>query len=173
MTRTIEISVRERIAWQTNKEEYICGNGDFAVDFLFDEEWDDVETKTARFIHGDQHTDVVFTGTRCAVPVILDTTKMKVGVYAGELRTTTQATVQCKKGILCDGGLPADPAPDVYAQLMAMIDAGMLQGPQGEPGPKGDTPVRGVDYYTEADKAEMVNAVIAALPTYNGEVEEV
>ncbi|MBQ3557862.1 MAG: hypothetical protein IJA11_08735 [Oscillospiraceae bacterium] len=26
---------------------------------------------------------------------------------------------------------------------------------------------------TEADKAKMVNAVIAALPVYNGEVEEV
>lgn len=31
-------------------------------------------------------------------------------------------------------------------------------------GDKGDTPVKGTDYYTEADKAEMVAAVIAALP---------
>ena len=40
-----------------------------------------------------------------------------------------------------------------------------IQGPkgeQGEPGPKGDpgtngtTPVKGVDYYTESDKQEMV-----------------
>ena len=37
-----------------------------------------------------------------------------------------------------------------------------IQGPQGEPGPKGDpgtngtTPVKGVDYYTDADKQEMV-----------------
>ena len=35
-------------------------------------------------------------------------------------------------------------------------------------GPKGETPVKGVDYYTEADKTEMVNAVIAALPTWEG-----
>lgn len=64
-----------------------------------------------------------------------------------------------------------------------------LQGPAGEQGPKGDkgepgpqgeqgpagqdgkTPVKGVDYYTEQDKQEMVQAVIAALPVYNGEVE--
>lgn len=39
----------------------------------------------------------------------------------------------------------------------------------GEPG---YTPVKGKDYYTEADKAEMVSAVIAALPVYNGEVVE-
>lgn len=31
-------------------------------------------------------------------------------------------------------------------------------------GDKGDTPVKGKDYYTEADKAEMVDAVLAALP---------
>jgi len=35
------------------------------------------------------------------------------------------------------------------------------QGPEGEPG---YTPVKGVDYYTDADKAEMVDAVLAALP---------
>lgn len=45
------------------------------------------------------------------------------------------------------------------------------QGIQGPAGADGKTPVKGVDYYTEADKQEMVQAVIAALPVYNGEVE--
>lgn len=35
-------------------------------------------------------------------------------------------------------------------------------------GSKGDTPVKGIDYYTEADKTEMVNAVLAALPAAEG-----
>ena len=56
------------------------------------------------------------------------------------------------------------------------------QGPQGEPGTPGapgtpgqdgHTPVKGTDYWTETDKAEMVADVIAALPIYNGEVEVV
>lgn len=34
----------------------------------------------------------------------------------------------------------------------------------------GKTPVIGIDYFTESDKAEMLNSVIAALPVYNGEV---
>ena len=47
------------------------------------------------------------------------------------------------------------------------------QGPQGEPGRDGangkdgvdgKTPVKGTDYYTEADKQEMVGLVLAALP---------
>ena len=41
---------------------------------------------------------------------------------------------------------------------------------KGESGAAGKTPVKGTDYFTSADKAEMVNAVIAALPVYAGEV---
>lgn len=43
----------------------------------------------------------------------------------------------------------------------------------GDKGADGYTPVKGTDYYTEADKAEMVNRVLAALPIYTGEVESV
>ena len=43
---------------------------------------------------------------------------------------------------------------------------------EAEGGSDGSTPVKGVDYYTEADKEEMVADVIAALPVYDGEVEE-
>ena len=37
-------------------------------------------------------------------------------------------------------------------------------GSKGSTGDPGKTPVKGTDYFTAADKAEMVNAVIAALP---------
>ena len=37
-------------------------------------------------------------------------------------------------------------------------------------GKDGHTPVKGYDYFTDADKAEMVSAVVSALPKYNGEV---
>lgn len=42
------------------------------------------------------------------------------------------------------------------------------QGIQGVPGADGHTPVKGTDYFTEEDKAEMVNAVLAALPAAEG-----
>ena len=44
-------------------------------------------------------------------------------------------------------------------------------GPQGEQGPAGAdgyTPQRGVDYWTAADKQDIVNDVLAALPTWTG-----
>lgn len=51
------------------------------------------------------------------------------------------------------------------------------QGPKGDKGDKGDTgpagadgktPVKGVDYFTAEDKTELVNSVLAALPTWTG-----
>ena len=41
-------------------------------------------------------------------------------------------------------------------------------GKDGEPGPAGYTPVKGTDYWTAADKAEIVNDVLAALPAAEG-----
>lgn len=41
-------------------------------------------------------------------------------------------------------------------------------GAAGKDGADGKTPVKGTDYYTAADKAEMVNAVLAALPAWTG-----
>ena len=48
------------------------------------------------------------------------------------------------------------------------------QGIQGEPGQKGatgeagHTPVKGVDYFTDAEKSEMIQAVLDALPAAEG-----
>lgn len=46
-------------------------------------------------------------------------------------------------------------------------------GKDGKDGADGYTPVKYKDYFTESDKAEMVSAVISALPKYNGEVVSV
>ena len=44
-------------------------------------------------------------------------------------------------------------------------------GPQGEVGPQGPaghTPIKGTDYWTEADKQEIINSVLASLPAAEG-----
>ena len=40
-----------------------------------------------------------------------------------------------------------------------------IKGPKGD---AGHTPVKGTDYWTVADKQELVNSVLAALPTWTG-----
>ena len=39
---------------------------------------------------------------------------------------------------------------------------------RGEKGDKGKTPVKGTDYWTAADKTEIVNDTLAALPNWAG-----
>ena len=46
-------------------------------------------------------------------------------------------------------------------------------GENGKDGADGYTPVKGKDYFTDSDKAEMVSSVIAALPVYDGSVTAV
>ena len=47
------------------------------------------------------------------------------------------------------------------------------KGDKGDTGANGNTPVKGKDYFTETDKAEIVSSVIAALPVYDGSVTAV
>ena len=65
---------------------------------------------------------------------------------------------------------PAALGPAVNTALQGAKDPGAFRGDKGDPGEKGEpgapgkTPVRGTDYWTVADKQEIVNSVIAALP---------
>lgn len=119
--KTFEISVKDKIAALTNREMYVCGNSDFVVDFSFDAEWDAYDTKTARFAYKGTYQDQVFQGTQCPVPIIHDTQIIMVGVFAGNLHTTTAACISARRSILSGSGVPADPAPDVYVQIMELI----------------------------------------------------
>ena len=121
----IDITVRGKIA-QTDRAAFIvCGNKDYIARFDFGEssDWDNHATKTARFVRNDgTYTDVQFTGTECAIPVIVNAKSVSIGVFAGDLITSTGASVWCRKSIIDPDGLPADPPSDVYAQLMDRLD---------------------------------------------------
>jgi hypothetical protein len=47
------------------------------------------------------------------------------------MRTTTDALVKCRKSIRCKSGKIKEPAPDVYAQIMQMIQDGKIKGENG------------------------------------------
>lgn len=55
-----------------------------------------------------------------------------------------------------------------YGNIKGPTGATGATGPQGPAGADGHTPVKGTDYWTAADKAEIVNDVLAALPTWTG-----
>jgi hypothetical protein len=70
------------------------------------------------------------------------------------------------------GKLDASALPTAINTALAQAKAsGEFDGKDGVDGKDGSKGADGKDYVlTEADKAEMVSAVVAALPVYNGEV---
>lgn len=125
MPQIINVSVTNKVAVNDRPKDavYVCGNSDFVVHFAFDAEWDAFDTKTARFKYNGTHQDIVFTGNECAVPIIEDAHKIEVGVFAGNLHTTTPAVLIAMKSILCGSGSPAAPSEDVYAQIMERLNS--------------------------------------------------
>lgn len=120
---TIEINVRDKVAREPTGCAYIvCNNTDYTISFDFDAEWDAYSVKTARFIWNCQYRDVVFSGTEFTAPAIDDASVVAIGVFAGELRTTTPALIPCRRSILDGDGIPAPPSEDVYSQIMALLN---------------------------------------------------
>ena len=85
----LPITVRNKVATYTGDTAYICGNSDYTVVFTLDAEWDGYGLKTARFVYGKSFVDVVFDGTVCTFPKIENANHIQVGIFAGDLHTTT------------------------------------------------------------------------------------
>lgn len=123
----LHISVINKVAtYQQRDGAIVCGNSDYQIEFTFDDEWNASTYKTARFVYsrGSEliHQDVDFTGNTVIAPVLTKTTEVYVGIYAGELRTSTPAVIPCKLSILCESGSPAIPSPEIDARIMQLLN---------------------------------------------------
>ena len=130
MDRKITIEVKDRVATVAAPDDasIICGNSEYTITFDLDDEWDGVETKTARFKYftdaGHKHTDVPFVGDKVDVPVMVNTRKVEVGIFAGDLTSSTGATIPCTPCIRCGSGDEVEPPQDKYDALMELIQNG-------------------------------------------------
>lgn len=122
----INITVKNKIVSAPADVEIVCGNSNYTIEFDFDEEWASVEKKTARFkwTKNDEskHKDVEFTGNTVSIPILTDIRSVYVGVYAGDLQTTTPLRIKCKRSILCGDTSAEDVSPDVWVQLLEEND---------------------------------------------------
>lgn len=169
----INITVREKIAVNPAQDRYVCGNSDYIVRFDFDAEWAAHDTKTARFIAEDgTYKEQVFTGNECPVPVMSDTYKIMVGVYAGNLSTTTAAYVPCKKSILCGGGVHKEPEPDVYIQLMQLLNDNKNVFVVKTVGSVADRTVEEIDAAIAAGKVCVLLDWDSCVYTYYGKIKD-
>lgn len=109
----LQIIINNKIATYVKRSgAVVCGNSDYVAEFAFDQEWDAHESKIARFTWGGKYFDVPLKGSTCQVPIVRDTHTLTVGVYAGNLCTTTPATIPCQRSILCGTDIEHPEAED-------------------------------------------------------------
>lgn len=103
----IIVGVANRVATPPSDAVIVCGNSDYTLTFDFDAEWAAEPVKIARYVwfsRNKAHSDeITFEGNTVAVPILSNTNAVYVGVYAGNLRTTTPAKIVCEPSILCYG----------------------------------------------------------------------
>ena len=124
--KEIKISVVDKVASAVGSPVIVCGNSNYKITFTFDNEWGAYQEKTARFTFIRdgivKYIDVLFSGTSCTAPILSNIERVNIGVYAGDLKTTTGAEIRCRKSILCLGGLRHElPPEDVYNQILEKV----------------------------------------------------
>lgn len=145
----IGIIIRGKIARLVDEAFAVCGNSDYVIHFDFDSEWDAYETKTARFKYNGSYTDVVFTGTECAMPIIQNANKVEIGVFAGELHTTTPATLIMKKSILCGSETESSVSQEIKSEFEKLLDEKIAQPDWNQNDETAPDYVKNRTHYTE------------------------
>ena len=140
----IGINIVERKPIVNGSPRIICGNSGDTITFTFDSEWSKYTAKVARFVYVKngvvEPQEVLFNGNVVEIPVLSNITEVYIGVYAGELRTTTPVTIPCDFSILCKGGEPVDPTPDIYAQILDALNAKLILEGNAQSATKLETP---------------------------------
>lgn len=143
---TIQISVRDKIATQTDGTVIINGNSDYNIEFDFDTEWADLNNKIGIFAYNDAaahkwaYQTVMFSGNTCTVPILRDIHCVYVGVKAGNVRVTTPAKVQCRLSISDYADTEEPPSADIWGQILAKLDELQTEIDEIKAGGGGGTP---------------------------------
>ncbi len=135
----IEFRVQDQVLIRKRYPTIFSGDENLdKVHFEFDSSWDGY-TKTAVFEAGDVYHKLLDDAGECFIPneVLKDAGSFRIGVFgiSGNVVKTSQI-------YRCDIGAGArttstavpDPTPDIYAQIIALIDAGKVKGDPGEAG---------------------------------------
>lgn len=118
----INITVAHKVA-VSDTQSIVCDNSDYTVHWTLDEEWSAYDTKTMRTIYMDgTYEDKVFSGAEVELPVVTVPGAVQIGLFAGDIRTSRVAILRALPSVRSAAGAPADPAPDVYDQLMELIN---------------------------------------------------
>ena len=164
MCQKIVIEIVDKIATCLTKKPLVCGNSNYVIDFVFDEDWDKYNIKTAVFKVNGECINKVFSGNEFPVPVMQNTSFVTVGVFAGTiddntLSTSTPALVRCKPCATDGDCAPPSPQDDAYNQIVKICEEAVETAEEA-------LKVAGEASYvlTDTDKSEIAAMVLAELP---------
>ena len=128
----------------------VCNNSDYVVRFALDSEWDALALRTMRIVYDSYtHTDIAFSGDTVALPAIIDRTSIGIGLYSGDIHTSTCAMFDCERSVMGNNShAVAPPSSDVYNEIVEMINDGRLKGDNGADGTNGADGANGADGVT-------------------------
>ena len=161
----IKFEIKDRVIKRIdNCNNTVGDNSDYEAEFLFDGEWDG-HIKTARFIQSGKYVEQILENDKCLIPVeVLKHGYLKVGVFTSEM-TTTQCEVFIRPSIKQDNGVTAEPTPDVYSQIISMIENMEASGVTDEQIEKAVAkyPLENpIDTITESDVQMIVGEYVSA-----------
>jgi len=136
--------------------------------FSFDETWEGYG-KTAVFASFGGVWAVPLVADEATIPweALEAGRRLRIGVYGvkDDVRLPTVYTepLFVETGAE-EGQEPGEPTESKWAQLMSAIESGLLKGDAGY------TPVKGVDYFTKAEREELVKEVSGMVAVADGAV---
>ena len=117
----IKFQVSNQIIKRTDANRVVADSRNYLyAAFSFSKEWQGV--KTAIFKNGDMVKHVILINDECLVPwEVIKQGKLRVSVFCGDLITADEDIVYISQSGYEDGGEPEEPTPDVYQQLIDML----------------------------------------------------
>lgn len=173
--KQIHIEVKDKIATLKSIDfQLVGGNSDYEVVFDFDKDWANHETKTAVFVFGEDAVKKPFEGNVCEGVAIEGSTVCYIGVFTGDVITTSYAEIPVTLSITDIGGKPRQPTKDEYNEIIELINKYITNGgggggsiivdqlysPESVNAQSGIAVAQAVEQLRE----EVVDIVLAALP---------
>lgn len=157
--------VSKRVIRCLDPSPIIGDNSDRVAEFITDSEWNGVVI-TARFENaktGVYRDMLLDSDKKCLIPVeVLKKGIVKVGIFSTNM-TTTYCEKEVVRSIKEVNGVPATPTPDVYAQIIEMIEEiehGEIPQEQIEEAVEAYLEEHPIETLTEEDVVRIVTAYV-------------
>lgn len=155
----------------------VCGNTDYQIQFTFDKEWDSFTAKTALFVWRQdgqlQTCEAPFNGDTVSVPMLQEAFYVHVGVFAGELHTTTSAKIECEYSVKCDAKGAKVVYPPEVTQAVLCIAQDLSDEQQAQARENIGAAAVGEAGLSVEQVQAMIDTSIAKIAVYEGETEDV